>query len=187
MQLLNPKQGYAPVSKNIVNAVKLNKTNIPRRSLDDIMKERDTVIDQTRVDEDSLYEKGSTTESDVLCGVLGNTLVSKVFFCRRNQQIIQNAIRKQIYDNSNQKYLISMQSEIELLIIMRSMYLQYSTNDDCAVTKQVEELNKLVVDYCIPLIQTNIASNLQYEEDKQKVYTVIDRPAQTSVYGSKLF
>ena len=66
-----------------------------------------------------------------------NTL-NTLFFSDKNVIIIQNGIRKKVYDDSGGKHLIDNQSKRELTIIMRSIYLQYGKNLNCNITKQIE-------------------------------------------------
>ena len=58
--------------------------------------------------------------------------------------IIQNNIRYTVYVKTNKKHIIDKQSDIELQIIMRSMYLQHSPNLEYNYKEQLEYLNKLV-------------------------------------------
>ena len=53
---------------------------------------------------------------------------------------------------------IGRQSDTELQIIMRSIYLQYSENNNCNIISQVKVLNKKVLDYCVEKINKAISS-----------------------------
>ena len=52
--------------------------------------------------------------------------VSNLFFSEENIDILQNGIRFVVYKKT--KEIISKQSEPELQVIMRSIYLQYAKN-----------------------------------------------------------
>jgi hypothetical protein len=53
--------------------------------------------------------------------------MSRAFFGPENMKIIQNAIRRDVYDRSKEnQWVIDEQSADELQIVMRSLYLQYA-------------------------------------------------------------
>ena len=52
-------------------------------------------------------------------------------------------MRYQVWIQSGKKYVIEKQSPIELEIIMRAIFLQYSLNQDKDFGKQINYLNKL--------------------------------------------
>ena len=84
------------------------------------------------------------------------------FFSNQNIQIVQNAIRYQVWIQSNKKNHISNQSETEVQKVMRSIYLQYARNLPDKISQQIEELNSKVVNYCVPIIMSNIQQYKQY-------------------------
>ena len=59
-------------------------------------------------------------------------------------------------------YDIEHQSEEELQIIMRSIYLQFSKNSDNEIQKQIKDLNAEVLKYSIENIYTNVKQYLGY-------------------------
>jgi hypothetical protein len=79
-----------------------------------------------------------------------NTPLSNLFFSKRNAQIIQNGLRAGVYNLSNKKYIIDEQSPDALNVIMRAIFLQNSKNQPDNLTQQIEELNRMVIDYCAP-------------------------------------
>ena len=48
---------------------------------------------------------------------------------------------------------------------MRSIFLQHSANLPHSITQQVEELNKLVLDYAIPQICSEAEGYIKYKND----------------------
>lgn len=107
--------------------------------------------------------------------------VNQYFFSKENIDRIQNNIRYQVYQQSNNK--INRQSDRELNVIMRSMYLQYSSNNDNYLKSEIEYLNKLVIDYCVPKIITNLTQYIGYKKDITTMYTPMDMPQTTNVAG----
>ena len=70
---------------------------------------------------------------------LTNTSLSLKFFSKENINIIQTLIRKGVYQKSNNTHIISNQDEQELIIIMRSIYLQYGKNLPNNIYDQINE------------------------------------------------
>ena len=75
------------------------------------------------------------------------TKLSCTYFSKENIKIIQNAIRAGVYEMSKQQYIIDNQDIDILSTIMRSIFLQYSSNLEKNILEQIEALNKLVIDY----------------------------------------
>ena len=94
----------------------------------------------------------STSYKDAMAGNWQSTVLSKAFFSAENIRIIQNAIKASVYHMSKTSFVIGDQNEDTLKIIMRSTFLQYSSNKPHRITEQIVALNKLVVDYCAPQI-----------------------------------
>merc|ERR1711907_149906 len=53
-----------------------------------------------------------------------NSLLSKTYFSKENFEQLQNMIRYNVYIQSNKRHIIARQSDTQLQIIMRSIYLQ---------------------------------------------------------------
>jgi hypothetical protein len=78
--------------------------------------------------------------------------LSRTFFSVENQQILQNGIRAGVYKKSNGTYTVAQQSDTQLKMIMRAIFLEHSKNQPNNITGQIKELNDLVMDFCIPKI-----------------------------------
>ena len=135
----------------------------------------------------SLYEKKPvvqhTSYNNALTGNWTNTPLSNAFFSAKNIEIIQNGIRRGVYDMSNKQYLIDTQSDDTLKIIMRSIYLQNAKhNPYTPVRDQISELNNLVFDYTIPQIYSETQSYLKYLHDVSTLAMPIARPIMTKDY-----
>jgi hypothetical protein len=109
-------------------------------------------------------------------GLWENTVLSDVFFSNKNIQIIQNGIRAGVYKQSRGVYVIGPQDCDSLKIIMRSVFLQYSSNMKNNITHQVHELNQLVLNYCIQQIYSEAKGYMQYLVDASTMYTPIQHP-----------
>ena len=109
-------------------------------------------------------------------GLWDNTL----FFSKENVIIIQNGIRAGVYKHSNGKYVIANQECETLKIIMRSIFLQYAANQPTNIKGQVEQLNKMVLDYCIPQVYGEAQGYHKYIVDASTMYTPMSPPIMSS-------
>jgi len=130
----------------------------------------------------SLFDKIPTNECttfhDAMTGNFQDSMLSLAFFSKENIQIIQNAIRAGVYEISNQQYLIDNQNCDNLKIVMRSVFLQNSVNLPDRITEQIQELNGLVVKYCVREIYSEAQGYINYKRDASTMYNPIDRPVQ---------
>ena len=104
-----------------------------------------------------------------------SNVLSQVFFSKENMQILQNAMKAGVYDLSNKKYILPNQNVDNLKIIMRSIYLQNAKHQRENITRQVEELNQLVLDYCIPYLYNESIAYVKYLEDQSTLVVPLAR------------
>jgi hypothetical protein len=97
--------------------------------------------------------------------MMNPTLLSNTYFSKENIEIIQNAIRSEIYKKTQQKHIIDKQDYDQIKIIMRSVFLQYSLHKSTNIREQVEQLNQIVLNYCVPRVYSELMSYLKYKED----------------------
>tara|TARA_B110000285_G_scaffold53796_1_gene61334 strand:+ start:1752 stop:2513 length:762 start_codon:yes stop_codon:yes gene_type:complete len=116
---------------------------------------------------------------DLLKGLQEVSPISKLYFSNNNIKAINDIIKYEIYKKTN--IVIDNPNKIELLIIMRSIYLQYSqnlnTND---VLAEVKYINKIVVNNVINKIEVEISSYENYIKDINKPNNILNRPINTS-------
>jgi len=122
---------------------------------------------------------------ECLTGIQEASVLSRLFFSKKNMNIIQNAIRKSIYDRSNGEYLIDRQNDTDIEVIMRSIYLQHSPNLNHSITKQIAFLNQLVIDWSVPNILSEITQYNGYLQDIQFQPMPIDRSINLSSKGTR--
>ena len=133
------------------------------------------------------YRKESVASEadDAIRGnVMANPL-NQTFFSPANVQIIQNKLRRDVYDRSHGEYLIDDQSVDELLIVMRAMYLQYGKNQPDHIREQIIELNQIVTDWCIPKILSECSMHKTYLHDIQNLPVPMEQPVHISQKGTK--
>ena len=109
-------------------------------------------------------------------GLWNETNLSQVFFSRENIQILQNGIRAGVYKKSNGQYLVGPQDCDSLKIIMRSVYLQHSANQENNITQQIVELNKIVLDYSIKQVYSEAQGYMKYLDDASTLVVPIAHP-----------
>jgi hypothetical protein len=128
----------------------------------------------------NLYDKipahQCTTFRNPLEGIWENSVLSELYFSRENLEIIQNAIRRGIYDKTNGKYIIDNQDCDALKTIMRGIYLEHSANLPYNITQQIEELDKMVINYCIQQIYSELRGYVQYLHDASTLVVPIAPP-----------
>ena len=129
---------------------------------------------------------GTTSYKDALNGNWDESTLSKVFFYKGNVEIIQNGIRAGVYALSNGRYEVGPQDETNIKIIMRSIFLQNAANLPYDITKQVTELNKLVLNYCIPNVFKEAEAYIKYKNDVSTLAVPMKRPAYTNNKGDKV-
>ena len=113
-------------------------------------------------------------------GLWNETPLSHCFFSRENIQIIQNGIRAGVYHRSNGQYVIGPQDCDSIKIIMRSVFLQHSANKPSNISQQIEELNKIVLNYCIQQIYSEAQGYMKYVDDVSTLVVPIAHPIQSS-------
>ena len=109
-------------------------------------------------------------------GLWDETQLSNAFFSQQNIQILQNGIRAGVYHRSNGQYLIGPQDCDSLKIVMRSVYLQHSANQLNHIAQQIEELNKMVLDYCIKQVYSEAQGYMKYLDDASTLVVPIAHP-----------
>ena len=109
-------------------------------------------------------------------GLWDDTYLSIAFFSKENIQILQNGIRAGVYKKSNGQYTIGPQDCDSLKIIMRSVYLQYAANQVNNIPEQINELNKIVLNYCIQQVYSEAQGYLKYIDDASTLVVPIAHP-----------
>lgn len=106
--------------------------------------------------------------------------LSDAFFSQENIQIIQNGIRAGVYQRSNGQYTIGPQDCDSLKIVMRSVFLQHSANQQYNIPQQINELNKIVLDYCIQQVYSEAQGYMKYINDVSTLVVPIAHPVMAS-------
>ena len=113
-------------------------------------------------------------------GLWNETPLSQAFFSQQNIRIIQNGIRAGVYERSNGQYVIGDQDCDSIKIIMRSVFLQHSANQPNNIPQQIEQLNKIVLNYCIQQVYSEAQGYMKYVDDVSTLVVPIAHPVQAS-------
>jgi len=111
------------------------------------------------------------------------TSLTESYFSRENVDMVQNEIIKRIYNQTG--YVISRQSDTNLQVIMRSIYLQYGKNLPCQIKEQILELNEEVYKECLRIMIPNIKQTIDYRKDLSKLPVTMNRAVNVSSKGTK--
>ena len=128
-----------------------------------------------------------TTLREPTLGLWNDTPLSQAYFSQENMQIIQNGIRAGVYQSSNGQYVVGQQDCDSLKIIMRSVFLQHAANQPQNIAGQIEELNKIVLDYCIYHVYDEAKGYMKYLHDASTLVVPIAHPIQATQFDRKDF
>jgi hypothetical protein len=111
--------------------------------------------------------------------------LSNILFSNKNIDVLQDAIRSMIYEKSNNKYIIDRQSDTELRIIVRSIYLEHGRHVT-DIVPEVRRLNGLVLQFAVPRILQEINLYMHYKNDVDKLPEPMSRGDFISSKGSRV-
>jgi hypothetical protein len=124
-------------------------------------------------------------QSNAVRHIHSESPVAAMFFSQGNIDILQDGIRYAIFKKTNDEHIIGRQSETELQVIMRSIYLQYSKNLTTDIVKQVKSLNSKVLDFAVPKIYSELNQYISYTNDITYLPVPLERSKNMSSKGTK--
>lgn len=144
---------------------------------------------------DENYSKGSENliikrigADDLLKGIQEVSPISYLFFHDMNITAIRKTIKYYIHKQMNLKLGSDNLDLRSLVIIMRSIYLQYSqnlnTNDTLA---EVKYLNKIVVNNVMTKLESEITGQKEYLDDIKEANKLSIPPANSTDWRKKTF
>ena len=129
---------------------------------------------------------GEQPVSPGLDHMLQSSPTARLFFSRGNVDALQDGIRYKVWLGSERTLVIGRQSDVELGVVMRSMYLQYGNNREGATLAQVRELNALVLDFCVPRVLGEARMYDQYRRDVSTLPTPMEHGEFSSMKGTRV-
>ena len=131
--------------------------------------------------QDKIHKNEKTNYSNATQGLMENSLLSITFFSSNNIESIQNTLRSKIYKLTNEQYKIDVQDNDQLKIVMRSVFLQYSSNNNDNIDGQVKQLNNKVLDYAVPQVHNELISYMKYKKDISSPPTLMQLPQSLAI------
>ena len=160
------------------------------RSYQQLWKERSTLIDvDKQTSRHVMYHNENKNKTKIsntaFKGVFDRTVLNQTYMSPENIQRVQNAIRYQVWKQTNSK--ISEQDQINLTIIMRDVFISHSKHIPGAknVAPQIKELNEIVVEKITPYIISNVKQHIRYLVDANLPYRIMDRHVSMSSAGTR--
>ena len=86
---------------------------------------------------------------------------------------------------SKGEHNLSRQSEADLMLIMRSYYLQYAENNPDEVARELDQLNQRVIAYSSNRIMVEIVAYKRYRKDILDFPEPIARPVDMHIFGTR--
>lgn len=122
---------------------------------------------------------------EAITGYFTKNTISELFFSELNINALQDGIRYKIYNETNGKYIIGRQSDQELKVVMRSIYLQYSLNNENDCVGQIRILNSYVLNWCVSEILSNLLQHQKYKIDSSTLPMPLERSPLMTTKGTK--
>lgn len=124
--------------------------------------------------------------SEATAGQLQRNPLSDLFFCADNINALQDGIRYRIWIETDKKHVIGRQSDTELKVVMRSIYYQHAKHQGSDVVGQVRALNKMVLDWVVPEVLSNLKQYQVYLRDASTLPVPMERGALATSKGTKV-
>lgn len=109
------------------------------------------------------------------------TETARAFFSKANIDRVQRALQKTI--KKHMGATIDRQSDEQLLIVMRYVYMQQGANYGCDA--EVDRLNALVLKEIVPQVAAGLSQYVGYLRDASTLPVPLARGQATSIRGTK--
>lgn len=138
----------------------------------------------------ALFENGNDKVSqfnrEAIIGVHQQTPLNDLFFSRQNIEALQIGIRNMVAQRTEGQFIIGKQSEVELQVIMRAIYLKEAKHLQTDLLEQVKDLNAQVIDFCVPRIIEEIRMFKYYKKDISNLPVPLERGQFSSNKGLRI-
>jgi len=164
----------------------------PRKNFN-LYSEKDNVAVELEEDKDFSF--------DAINGILSDSKLSRAFFSRRNMSHLQELIRTKVFLDSgglfdtrgapmkDTGHIVGLQSDTQMLIFMRYIYLSFCTFpvncSDKVVYGEVNRLDTLVLIETVPNILEHAEAHLAFLRDASRLPDPIARSLATSNAGTR--
>jgi hypothetical protein len=113
------------------------------------------------------------------------TWLRETFFSDANADKIQRDLARMVYEKSNNTFIIGPQKREHMMQIMEGIYKDYCQNLPFNLKQQIEELNKIVVDFCYPYAIRSAKAFVGYQESVANGLRPPPLPESVSMAGKK--
>ena len=146
----------------------------------------DTTID-TKFKNKNNFVKNTENGTNIISRTYALNDLTGLYFSNDNINLLHDEIRKYIYFNTKNNQIIGKQSDTELKIIMKSIYLSNrpKLSDYNKILEQVKYLNRLVILECARIIKTNLSQHLHYVKELNTMPQFQELPKNVSSKGTK--
>lgn len=124
-----------------------------------------------------------TQDTNFLQNIYETNALQDAFFSSGNIAYLHKNIIQNV--KSQTKNIIKQQSDVNLQIIMKSIYLQFGKNNDGQIKNQIKLLNETVLEYCVKDIISNMGLYLEYKNRVSTMPVPLERPKNVSITGTK--
>jgi hypothetical protein len=115
-----------------------------------------------------LYQEKEGTDTNyktILGTIQERSPLNDAFFSKNNMNHVKKLLAEQVYKQSGYSISAHSQSDNELLIIMRAIFLQYARNLPEDVRGQIAELNLKLLTEIVPKVVSKVKMELTYQRD----------------------
>lgn len=123
---------------------------------------------------------------EALRGEIYHTPVSDLFFSGKNIEALQQGIRYSVYTSSGKRHTIGRQSDIDLILVMKGIFLEHAQHAPINTLSQVKSLNARVLDYVVPRVLTEIDTYLKYRRDVSTLPVPLERAPLMTKKGTRV-
>ena len=111
-----------------------------------------------------------------------DTPLNKLYFSQGNIDTLQGQIQSTVQQMIGAS--IDRQSDSDLMLVMRSYYLQYAQNHPDRLAQELSELNQRVINFCANRISVEVEAYRYYRKDIMDFPAPIANPVNVKKYGS---
>ena len=109
--------------------------------------------------------------------------LNEAFFSVSNMNSLQKELQTRVYRETNR--LIDRQSEDDLFIIMRGIYVISSVNHFEDMKRQLQTLNEMVLSHIVPQVVFGVKAHSKFIQDVNNPVEPLDRGMYISSKGEK--
>jgi hypothetical protein len=127
----------------------------------------------------------SHTSAEILTSTTERNPVSDMFFSERNINHLKVLLAKMLREKNGYNITPESQSNNDLIVVMRGVYLSHSKNLPVGIPEQVIELNYITITDIYPRMVSNIKHYLSYIRESGSQPLPLEVPQYISRAGTK--